>query len=306
MHNKTRPNLDKLLQKTSNNQNLQPFGPNDKFKNKPVFTIDQANKENYAINIVKQITQPNKTKIIKGHERYLSNIYAHLKSTYQKNLSAFDPFDHQPSINRRMRNILFNWLLEVHFKYNLKIRTIFLTANIFERYLQYKRIEREQLQLVGITCLLIASKYEDIYPPELRDLYHLCEKTYTIQNFLDCENDILLHLNFDFVFVSALDVSELKTKLLNEEDKHIEEVTQVLLHIFLFNSNMSRLDAFKLSDFVRYYSCRLIKGHCHDIGQLSLDELEAYTLILKKLLDAIRLDKLYALQSKYKSSFLSS
>ncbi len=79
-------------------------------------------------------------KKIKCHEdsigRYLSNILLHLKNTSLKNLSLENPLTNQSEVNKRMKFILFNWLIEVHQKFKLKVRTIFLTANIFDRYLQ--------------------------------------------------------------------------------------------------------------------------------------------------------------------------
>lgn len=65
-----------------------------------------------------------------------------------------------------MRNILFNWLIEIHEKFNLKSRTLFLTVNIFDWYLEKHNVTWDKLQLIGVVSLIIASKFEDIYPPE--------------------------------------------------------------------------------------------------------------------------------------------
>ena len=45
--------------------------------------------------------------------------------------------------------------------------TLFLTTNIIDRYLAIQSVERKRLQLVGMTALLIASKYEEIWAPEV-------------------------------------------------------------------------------------------------------------------------------------------
>lgn len=78
-----------------------------------------------------------------------------------------------------MRNILFNWFFDIHQKFKLKLRTLFLTSNIFDRYLLSHNIPRKELQLVGIACFLIASKFEDIYPPEVKEFVYLCENVYS-------------------------------------------------------------------------------------------------------------------------------
>jgi cyclin B len=45
--------------------------------------------------------------------------------------------------------------------------TLFLTTNVMDRYLNTEIVERKNLQLVGMTALLIASKYEEIWAPEV-------------------------------------------------------------------------------------------------------------------------------------------
>jgi hypothetical protein len=87
----------------------------------------------------------------------------------------------QAHINERMRSILVDWLVEVHLKFKLVPETLYLTINLIDRYLERKEVSRPKLQLVGVTSLLIASKYEEIYPPELRDLVYICDRAYTRQ-----------------------------------------------------------------------------------------------------------------------------
>jgi Cyclin, N-terminal domain len=85
----------------------------------------------------------------------------------------------QQHINERMRAILVDWLIEVHLKFKLVPETLHLTINLIDRYLSLQEVNRPKLQLVGVTSLLIASKYEEIYPPELRDLVYICDRAYT-------------------------------------------------------------------------------------------------------------------------------
>ena len=77
-----------------------------------------------------------------------------------------------------MRSVLFNWIFDIHKKFKLKSRTLFMTCNIFDRYVSDHMIKRSKLQLVGAVCFLIASKYEDIYPPEIREIKYLCDNIY--------------------------------------------------------------------------------------------------------------------------------
>lgn len=65
----------------------------------------------------------------------------------------------QTDINDRMRSILVDWLVDVHLKFKLLPETLYLTVNMIDRYLQTEVISRRKLQLVGISSMLISSKY---------------------------------------------------------------------------------------------------------------------------------------------------
>lgn len=96
-----------------------------------------------------------------------------------------------------MRAILIDWLVEVHMKFRLVPETLHLAVNIVDRYLATVEIPRETLQLVGVTALFLASKYEEIYPPELKDCVVVAQRAYTSQDFLDMEADMLSELSFN-------------------------------------------------------------------------------------------------------------
>ena len=78
-----------------------------------------------------------------------------------------DYIDSQPEINESMRAILVDWLIDVHRKFELSPETLYLTINIVDRFLAIKIVSRRELQLVGISAMLMASKYEEIWPPEV-------------------------------------------------------------------------------------------------------------------------------------------
>ena len=66
-----------------------------------------------------------------------------------------------------MRAILFDWLILVHTKFNLLLETLYLTINIVDRFLAVKNVPKRELQLIDISALLMATKYEEIYPPQV-------------------------------------------------------------------------------------------------------------------------------------------
>ena len=56
---------------------------------------------------------------------------------------------------------------------------------------------RGKLQLMGVTAMFIASKYEEIYAPELRDFVYITDNAYTGKQIRDTERLMLSVLNHD-------------------------------------------------------------------------------------------------------------
>ncbi|KAM4079849.1 hypothetical protein ACJW30_09G146100 [Castanea mollissima] len=63
--------------------------------------------------------------------------------------------------------------------------------NEIDRFLAIKIVSRRELQLVGISAMLMASKYEEIWPPEVNDFVHLSDRAYTHEQVLTMEKTIL-------------------------------------------------------------------------------------------------------------------
>lgn len=104
--------------------------------------------------------------------------------------------DAQPELNSMMRSILVDWIIEVHMKFRLLPETLYLCINIIDRYLSHVEVPRKRLQLVGVTALLVACKYEEIYPPEVKDCVYITDRAYTRQDVLDMEANIVKTLKF--------------------------------------------------------------------------------------------------------------
>ncbi|PKU27128.1 hypothetical protein llap_22568 [Limosa lapponica baueri] len=75
----------------------------------------------------------------------------------------------QPDITNSMRAILVDWLVEVGEEYKLQNETLHLAVNYIDRFLSSMSVLRGKLQLVGTAAMLLASKFEEIYPPEVAD-----------------------------------------------------------------------------------------------------------------------------------------
>ncbi|XP_069682131.1 G1/S-specific cyclin-E isoform X2 [Periplaneta americana] len=109
-----------------------------------------------------------------------------------------DMFMKHPGLQPRMRAILLDWLIEVCEVYKMHRETYHLTMDFIDRYLSRKRdIPKQQLQLIGITCLFIAAKVEEIYPPKIAEFAFVTDGACSEAEILDMELVILKALNWN-------------------------------------------------------------------------------------------------------------
>uniref|UniRef100_A0A7N1A6S9 B-like cyclin n=1 Tax=Kalanchoe fedtschenkoi TaxID=63787 RepID=A0A7N1A6S9_KALFE len=126
---------------------------------------------------------------------YVEDIYKFYK-LIEEEIRLRDYMDSQPEINQKMRSILVDWLIEVHQKFELLPETLYLTVNIVDRFLAVKSVPRRDLQLVGISAMLMASKYEEIWAPEVNDFVCISDRAYSHDQILKMEKAILGHLEW--------------------------------------------------------------------------------------------------------------
>jgi len=109
----------------------------------------------------------------------------------------------QNNIRPRMRTILFSWMTEVHLQFELREVVLWASFQICDRFLSKINVHREKLQLVGCTCMWIASKYHEIYPPLASDLVHLSDRAFTKDEIIQMECQICDTLSYKFSIPNA-------------------------------------------------------------------------------------------------------
>ena len=138
----------------------------------------------------------------------------------------------QSDINEKMRAILVDWLIEVHLKFKLVSETLYLTVNMIDRYLEKEFVERSNLQLIGVTAMLIASKYEEIYAPEVKDFVYITDKAYSKDQILQLEQKMLNVLCFNITTPSSFRFLERYFKISESQEK-VFSLSQYLLELGL-------------------------------------------------------------------------
>eukprot|EP01066_Platyproteum_vivax_P006868 Platyproteum_vivax@DN2542_c0_g1_i1.p1 len=134
---------------------------------------------------------------------YVDQIVERMRQQEASFMVAKDFLEFQKDVTPRMRAILVDWMVEVHHRFKLSQETLFLAVNYLDRFLAVKQMNRNRLQLAGVTCLWIASKFQDIYQPELKDFEFVTDKACTSKEMLEMEVSVLETLDFNLVVPTA-------------------------------------------------------------------------------------------------------
>ena len=148
-----------------------------------------------------------------------------------------------------MREVLINWLVEIHQKFKLIPETLYMAVNLIDRIFVKEKIKKSQLQCLGLAALFIAGKYEEIYPPELREYVNIANFQIGKGEILKMERQILKILNFDLSCPSIYNFLGRYSKLLKADE------TQFFLAQYLSESQLLDTRMFKYPPSLIAASC---------------------------------------------------
>lgn len=136
----------------------------------------------------------------------------------------------QTDINSKMRAILVDWLVDVHCKYDLLPQTLHVAVRLIDRYLEKDlAVPRQRLQLVGVTAMFIASKYEEIYPPEADDFVRITDNAYTRDEVFKMEEELLASIGYRVTFPTSYQFMKRFIKASRTRDDRVEHFSHYVI-----------------------------------------------------------------------------
>lgn len=189
---------------------------------------------------------------------YAAIIFKDMRENEDKYRPSPNYMANQNDINEKMRAILIDWLIDVHLKFKLLPETLFLTVNIIDRFLDDSQVTRQKLQLVGVTAMLIACKYEEIYAPEINDFVYVTDKAYTREEILDMEGKILAKLKFNLTSPSSYRFLERFAKVHGVDDR-TNNLAKYLIELALIESKMLKYSPSNVAISSLYLACKILK-----------------------------------------------
>lgn len=135
---------------------------------------------------------------------YVKEIFEYMKELEVKTMPCPNYIEQHPELAWRMRGILIDWLVEVHGKFKLLPETLFLTVNLMDRFLSLRVCSLPKFQLVGITAMFIAAKYEEVMAPSIHNFVYMSDGSYSVEEIQQAERYMLKILDFDLSFPNPL------------------------------------------------------------------------------------------------------
>ena len=171
---------------------------------------------------------------------YGDDIFKYLKKNEKINVCDYsnkDIFKLQDKkyYNEKNRSIIYHWLVKNNHKWKLKDDTIYMAMNIMDRYITQYKSKNLEFQLIAISSYLIASKYEDIYPPYIDELSQICNYIYSNDDIIKKEYEILSGLNFDILYNSSYKFLTFLHSVVDNQNMKLLYLAQFILEISLDN-----------------------------------------------------------------------
>ncbi|KAB5589297.1 G2/mitotic-specific cyclin cdc13 [Ceratobasidium theobromae] len=137
---------------------------------------------------------------------YVVDIFNYMLEIERKHAQVLNPnyIEKQKELNWGMRGILGDWLIQVHARFRLLPETLYLAMHLVDRMLSIRVVSLSRLQLVGVTCMFIASKYEEIMAPSVKHFVECADAAYTEKDILDAEQYVLRVLGWDCSYPNVM------------------------------------------------------------------------------------------------------
>ncbi|KAA0189991.1 hypothetical protein HAZT_HAZT000985 [Hyalella azteca] len=237
---------------------------------------------------------------------YAADIYLYLREAEKIHRPRTNYMEKQTDITVSMRWILVDWMVEVAEEYNLSTETLYLAVSYIDRFLSHMSVKRHKLQLVGTTAMFIASKYEEIYPPDVSQFAYITDNTYKVSDILRMEHLILKVLSFDMAVPTAF-------VFINKFSRTLG-CTEATTCLALFIAELTMLDC---DPFLRYLPSEIAasalaianftQGHTPwpaimtEKYQYTLEDLRGCYVNLNRTLSKVHESAQHAIREKYKN-----
>ncbi|PVF97385.1 hypothetical protein CPB86DRAFT_798109 [Serendipita vermifera] len=135
---------------------------------------------------------------------YVVEIFEYLRALEKTTMPNPKYMQYQTALKPHMRGILGEWIIGIHRGLRMVPETLFIAMNLIDRFLSVRTISLEKVQLVGVVCLLIASKYEEICAPTISMMLKFSAKSSTVDEIKEAEKYVLKSIKYNLSYSSPI------------------------------------------------------------------------------------------------------
>ena len=125
-------------------------------------------------------------------------------SPQQRMIPSLHYMDIQTRENWAMRSTLIDWIVRAHERLVLGPEELFLAVHYADQFLSRKINPNHTLQLVGVTAVIIAAKYEGTEDFTIEEVLSFADGRYTVDEVIQAERVILNVLDYELGWPGAL------------------------------------------------------------------------------------------------------
>uniref|UniRef100_A0A8C6YSD2 Cyclin-F n=1 Tax=Nothoprocta perdicaria TaxID=30464 RepID=A0A8C6YSD2_NOTPE len=143
-------------------------------------------------------------------------------------------FTVQKGMNETMRYILIDWLVEVATMKDFSSLCLHMTVGCVDRYLKLRPVPRARLQLLGIACMVICTRFVSKEILTIREAVWLTDNTYKYEDLVRMMGEIISALEGKIRIPTVVDYEEVLS--------HIVSLERRTLHLCSFICELSLLN----------------------------------------------------------------
>lgn len=122
--------------------------------------------------------------------REYANIYIKMNKGERNSIITYS------TLNSEQRRKIIKWFLEIMETYNLSYDSFSTATLIMDKYFFDHRISIGKIQLYSATCMIIATKFHEMFYPSIKEFEFLCDGLYNFNNFIEAQNIILKAIDY--------------------------------------------------------------------------------------------------------------
>ncbi|RXW21050.1 hypothetical protein EST38_g4810 [Candolleomyces aberdarensis] len=241
---------------------------------------------------------------------YADDIFQYMEELEEEIMPNPDYMEGQNEITWSMRQTLVDWLLQVHLRYHMLPETLWIAINIVDRFLTKRVVSLVKLQLVGVTAMFVAAKYEEILAPSVEEFVFMTEKGYTKEEILKGERIMLQTLEFRISHYCSPYSWMRKISKADDYDIQTRTLSKFLTEVTLLDHRFLRVKPSLIAAVGMYCSRRMLGGDWNEAfvyysGYTEEQLIPGFTMLVEKLAED-NFGKLYVCKKYANKKFLKA